>query len=98
MGRPRTRGPVVARETICIVVGARPPVYVRKNVYNVRKDQWEEIDINPEQPPVDEGDDGIPYTFKAGEKVRRDHPAVKQSPHAFVELEDAEEMNLEQVR
>jgi hypothetical protein len=45
--------------------------------------QLVEIDVH-ELPPLDEGDEGVPYAFKQGEKVFSDHPAVEACPGAFV--------------
>jgi hypothetical protein len=78
---------VEARDTVVVVVGARPIEYVKRIVRDRHTGKLVEIDIH-EVPPVDEGDEGIPYVFKAGEKVRRDHPAVEACPGAFREIED----------
>jgi hypothetical protein len=84
---------VRARETISITVGARPIEYQRRIVRDRRTGMLVEIDIH-ELPPADPGDEGVGYVFRAGERVSKTHPAVKQSPHAFVSLEEASEMNL----
>lgn len=91
---PKRRKFVYARERITIVVGARPPVYKTRKVRNRRTNEIVEVELNPEAPPLDEGDLGVPYTFNVGEKVFAEHPAVKQSPHAFADLEEAEDAGL----
>jgi hypothetical protein len=40
-----------------------------------------------ENPPIDPGDEGVTYVFKAAEKVRADHPAVLDCPGAFMEVD-----------
>jgi hypothetical protein len=72
-----------ARDAIVINVGARPVIYQRRVVRDRKTNQLVEIDIH-ELPPIDEGDDGVPYAFRQGEKVRSDHPAVGACPSAFV--------------
>jgi hypothetical protein len=47
-----------------------------------------EIDMNPELPPIDEGDLGRFYTFARGEEVSADHEAVLDAPGAFEPVED----------
>ena len=94
MAAPKRKKFVYARERITIVVGARPPVDKTRKVRNRRTGEVVEVELNPEAPPLDEGDLGVPYTFSVGEKVFADHPAVKQSPHAFVDYEEAEDKGL----
>jgi hypothetical protein len=84
----RASSMVVAKDTICVVVGARPVEYKRAKVLNRRTDQVTEIDIH--EVVLDEGDEGIAYTFKAGERVPKNHPAVKACPGAFVTLDESE--------
>lgn len=79
---PRTRNMVEAREAIVITVGARPPEYEMVEITNRRSGQKV---MAPKDEPFDQGDDGVPYAFKEGQKVRRDHPAVKACPGAFIE-------------
>jgi hypothetical protein len=76
-----------AKETIVIVVGARPIEYQKKIVRNRHTGKLVEIDLH-EAPPVDEGDEGTSYVFKRGEKVWPDHPAVEACPGAFRPAEE----------
>lgn len=80
---------VVARETIVITVGATPPVRRRITVTDRRTGDRVEID-DTDNDPIEPGDMGTPYTFKAGERVPKNHPAVKECPGAFITLEEAE--------
>ena len=73
---------VVARETIVIVVGARPVEYARIEVTDKRTSQKVEID-DTDHAPIDEGEEGKSYVFREGQKVRADHPAVEACPGAF---------------
>lgn len=88
---PQHKGTVVAREKVVIVVGARPVKYGRVTVTDRRTGDRVEI-ADTDNQPIDPGDDGVPYVFKAGEKVRASHPAVQASPGAFVALEDASDL------
>ena len=90
------KGLVVAREAICITVGARPVEYHEAKVLNQRTEQMETVPLT-EIDPKDPGDDGIPYAFKAYQKVQRDHPAVKACPGAFIPYEELSEADLELV-
>ena len=40
--------------------------------------------MNPELPPLDEGEPGRNYVFKKDEEVEADHEAVLEAPAAFV--------------
>ena len=73
-----------AREAVVVTVGARPIQYQRRIVRDRHTGQLVEIDVH-ELPP---GDEGVPYVFKQGEKVRSDHPAVEACPSAFVPAMD----------
>ena len=84
---------VVARETMVVVVGARPIEWQKRMVRNRKTDQIQEVELT-EFDPVDPGDEGIPYAFKAGEKVPRNHDAVKASPGSFISLDEAEDRDL----
>lgn len=84
----RSGGVVVAKEAIVITVGAVPPKYEQVQVINRRT--GEPAMISKDE-PYDPGDLGIPYTFKANERVAKSHPAVKANPGAFAELDDVEE-------
>lgn len=93
---PRSRsGMVAAKEAIVIVVGARPRKFGRQTVTNRRTNERVEIDYTDSDyenhRDYEPEDPGIPYAFKAYQKVPRSHPAVQQSPHAFVELDDVDE-------
>ena len=77
---------VQAREPIVINVGGTPVEYERRKVFNRKTDQWEEIDVH--EHVINEADNGIPYAFKANEKVAKDHPAVKANPGAFAPVDD----------
>jgi hypothetical protein len=83
----KTREKVRAREAMVVVVGARPIVWERRIVRNNRTGKLDEIDIH-ELPPVDPGDEGIPYVFSRHEEVDADHPAVLDSPSSFVALDE----------
>ena len=88
MPRTRNSGMVVAREAIVINVGGEPPKYERVEVtHNKTGDR---VMINKDE-PYDPGDEGIPYAFKAYQKVSATHPAVQANPGAFMPLEDADE-------
>jgi hypothetical protein len=83
----RTRKPspelVAAREAIVINVGARPLRYGTVTVRDRRTGEMVTIpDTNHD--PIDPGDEGVPYAFKALQKVAADHPAVKACPGAFI--------------
>ena len=89
----RTSNMVVARETMVVVVGARPIKYRTAKVRNRKTDEIVEVDLS-EGEPADPGDQGVPYAFKAGEKVPRNHEAVKASPGSFISLDEAEDRDL----
>lgn len=84
---------VVARETMVVTVGARPIEYRKAKVRNRKTDEIVEVELH-EAEPVDSGDEGVPYAFKAGEKVPKNHEAVKASPGSFISLDEAEEKDL----
>lgn len=77
---------VVAKEAIVVVVGARAPVYEQVTVRHNKTGEM--VKMNKDY-PSDEGDAGVPFAFKAGEKVSRSHDAVKACPGAFVDEDDA---------
>jgi len=68
-------GKVECLETVCITLGAKPPVFQKAIVRDRHTGQLAEVELN-EYPPIDEGDIGTSYTFKRGEIIRADHPAV----------------------
>lgn len=88
--KPRTAGFVYAREAIVIVVDARPPEFRKMTVRDRRTNELVEID-DTESDPVDPGDPGVPYVFKAFQKTRKNHPAVKANPGAFLSEDEVEE-------
>jgi hypothetical protein len=73
-----------AREAVVITVGARAPVYEKAIVRHNKTGQLHEVELNPERPPLDPGDEGRWYVFKKGERVMSDHEAVIAAPGAFV--------------
>jgi hypothetical protein len=77
---------VVAKEAIVITVGARAPEY---EYVDVRHNRTGETVKMRKDVPFDEGDEGVPFAFKAGEKVPRSHDAVKACPGAFADEDDA---------
>jgi hypothetical protein len=87
------RNTVEAREAIVINVGGRPVEYGRIKVRDRKTGNVVEID-DTDADPIDPGDPGVPYAFKAGEPVPKDHPAVKECPNAFVAYEGVEESAL----
>lgn len=101
---PRHRSKqVIARDGCVITVGARPLVYRKIEVTDKRTGETKTIDDTDSYPArkdgsypniTDPGDDGIPYAFKPGQRVPRDHPAVAACPGAFVDLDEAEDMGL----
>ena len=88
MPRTRNTGMVVAREAIVINVGGEPPKYERVEVTD--RKTGERVTINKDE-PYDIGDEGVPYAFKAFQKVSATHPAVEANPGAFMPLEDVDE-------
>lgn len=81
-------GLVVAREAIVINVGGRPIEWHTADVTNKRTGAIHKDLPLTEAPPKDPGDEGIPYAFKAFQRVNRNHPAVKECPDAFIPIED----------
>ena len=72
-----------------ITVGARPPVYETAIVRNNRTGKLAEVELNPERPPLDEGDLGRGrYVFARGEDVSADDEAVLGAPGCFEPVED----------
>jgi hypothetical protein len=81
---------VVAREAIVINVGGRAAEYEQVEVIDRRTGQ--KATINKDD-PIDEGDEGVPYAFKANQRVHRDHPAVKANPGAFIPADEVDEVD-----
>jgi len=78
---------VRAIHACCITVGARAPVYEKAIVRNNRTGKLAEVELNPERPPIDEGDLGRAYTFSRGEEVSATHEAVLDAPGCFEPVE-----------
>lgn len=76
-----------AKVAVVVNVGGRPPVYETRVVRDRKSGALAEVTLH-EFPPIDPGDLGTPYAFKAGEKVRADHPAVVDCPSGFRPVED----------
>lgn len=77
-----------AKEAIVVNVGGSPREYGKIEVTNRRTAQREVIDytdgdFDRHKDFVPENN-GIPYAFKANEKVAASHPAVKANPGAFI--------------
>lgn len=97
MGRPRkdpNAGMVVARDACVIVVGARPPVYEKITV--IHNKTGLPVEMNSDR-IIDEGSEGIPYTFRPYQRVPRSHPAVKDSPSSFMDVDALSDAELELV-
>jgi hypothetical protein len=83
-------GYVVAKEAVVVNVGGRPAVYGTIDVTDRRT--GERVNIpNTDADPVEAEDPGMPYAFKANQKVAANHPAVQACPGMFIALEDADE-------
>lgn len=76
-----------------MVVGARPPEYGKVTVTHNKT--GERVTIDNQMHIIDEGDPGVPYTFKPFQKVSSNHPAVAACPGAFMPLEEVDEADLE---
>jgi hypothetical protein len=76
-----------AREAVCVIVGARAPVYETAIVKDRHTGRLAEVPLT-EYPPADPGSLGMTYVFRRGERVLSDHPAVLESPGSFVEAVD----------
>jgi hypothetical protein len=75
----------VAKEAVVITVGAVPPTYDQVTIRHNRTGEM--VTINKDY-PSDEGDAGVPFAFKAGERVPRSHEAVRACPGAFADEGD----------
>jgi hypothetical protein len=75
---------LMAHSAVCVIVGARPKVYETAIVRDRHSGRLVEVELNPERPPLDEGDEGQTFVFKRGERVLSDHPACITSPGSFV--------------
>jgi hypothetical protein len=96
MGRPRNSQMMVAREACVVVVGARPVEYAKITIPHNRTGVMTEIDNQNDV--VDPGSEGIPYVFRAFQKVSSNHPAVKDSPSSFMPLDEVDEVDRELVK
>jgi hypothetical protein len=91
MPRNRNSNTLVAREAIVVNVGARPIEYGEITV--VDRKSGEAKTIPNHNQIVDEGDEGMPYAFKANQRVNKNHPAVKACPGAFIPADDVDEVD-----
>lgn len=91
MGRPRTKGMVVAKEAFVWVKDARPIEYEQITVTDRKTGQL--VTMNSDR-VSDPGSLGIPYAFKAYQRVARSHPAVQAKPHMFMDIEELDESEL----
>ena len=81
-------GRVRAIHACAITVGARAPVYETAIVRDRHTGKLAEVELNPEKPPIDEGDPGRLYVFKRGEEISSDHEAYLDAPGCFEPVED----------
>jgi hypothetical protein len=81
---------VVARTAIVVVVGARPCEYRKITVTARRTGERVEI-LDTDHDPIDPGDEGVGYAFRAFQKVNRNHPAVLANPGAFIDASEVDE-------
>ena len=81
-------GRVRAIHACVVTVGARPVEWQKRIVRDRHSGKLVEIDMNPELPPLDEGDLGQSYAFARGEEVGADHEAVLDAPGAFEPVDD----------
>lgn len=97
MARQKTKhsGWVVAKEACVINVGARPIEYEKVEVVNNKTNETEVIDNHNRI--IDEGDEGVPYAFKAFQKVNASHVAVQESPDLFIPLDEVDDADRDQV-
>jgi len=86
---------VVAREAIVVTVGARPIEYGKITIRHNKTGELVTIDNQNEI--VDPGDEGMPYAFKAFERVNKSHAAVRANPGAFMPADEVDETVLETV-
>jgi hypothetical protein len=95
---PRERDPnknmMVAREAVVVVVGARPIEY-EKIMVRRNKAPHDMVEIDNHNNIIDEGDEGVPYAFRAYQRVHKSHPAVKACPGAFMPADEVDETVLE---
>jgi hypothetical protein len=53
-----------------------------------RSGKLAEVELNPERPPLDEGDLGRFYCFAKGEEISADHEAALDAPGCFEAIDD----------
>lgn len=94
MAKPKSNL-VVARDAIVVNVGARPIEYAKLTVTDRRT--GERVTIDDHNVMLDEGDEGVPYSFKAFQKVNKNSPAVKACPDAFMPLDEVDDTDLIEV-
>lgn len=87
--RDPNKNMVAAREAIVVTVGARPIEYGRITITDRHSGDRKTIDNQNDI--VDGGDEGIPYAFKAFQRVSKSHPAVKECPGAFMPADEVDE-------
>jgi hypothetical protein len=92
--RDPNRGMVVAREAMVVIVGAEPPVYDQITV--IHNKTGEPVTRNMDEPRIP-AVEGIPYPFRPYQRVSKTHPAYKQSPHLFLEIDELDDAELEMV-
>jgi hypothetical protein len=85
---------VVAREACVVTVGARNATYEQITV--VHNKTGERVTMNSDR-VLDPTREGIPYVFKQYQRVLRTHPAVKESPGSFIDIDDLDDAELELV-
>jgi hypothetical protein len=89
VGRSRTTASTAsAVGGLISTCSARGSLTCTRIVRNNRTGKYAEVDLNPERPPVDEGDLGRSYAFARGEEVSANHEAVLDAPGAFESVDD----------
>ena len=81
-------GKVRAKQAMVVTVGARPPEWQKRIVRDRHSGKLVEIDMNPELPPIDEGDLGAATSSPRARKW----PAITRrsldAPGAFEPVDD----------
>ena len=90
MVRTRKEQPrwVQSREAMVVTLNARQPEWRKVIVRDRKTGQLAEVALVGEEDPIDPGSEGTFYTFRRGERVLSDHPAVLEAPHLFVEADE----------
>lgn len=85
---------VQAKEAIVVNVDGSPRKYGKITVTNRKTGERETIDYTDgdyeRHVDYEHEVQGVPYAFKAYEKVPASHPAVKANPSAFVAVDEDE--------